>query len=126
MKYVVPAMLTIAGAIHLLPLSGVLGSEQLASLYGLDFTESNLAILMRHRAVLFGLIGAFMLWAIFRPALRSAALAGGIVSVASFLYLASAAGSYNAQIGRVVLADVAVLVCLVVGVIAHIKLRRAP
>jgi uncharacterized BrkB/YihY/UPF0761 family membrane protein len=88
-------MLVVAGVIHLLPLSGVLGSERLASLYGLPFNEPNLAILMRHRAVLFGLIGSFLLYSAFQPALQSIAIVGGIISVVSFLYLAWAVGSYN-------------------------------
>ena len=94
MQYVVSAMLVVAGVIHLLPLSGVLGSERLASLYGLSFDEPNLAILMRHRAVLFGLIGSFLLFSAFQPALQSIAIVGGIISVVSFLYLAWATGSY--------------------------------
>lgn len=117
-------MLGVAGLIHLLPLSGVLGAERLAALYGLSFDEPNLAILMRHRAVLFGLVGSFMLLAAFKPMLQSIALVGGIISVASFLMLAAAAGSYNAQIERVFLVDVVVLVCLVVGAIAHAFMLR--
>lgn len=119
MNYVVGASLLIAGIIHLLPLSGVLGSAQLAALYGMRFDEPNIAILMRHRAVLFGLIGGFMLLAAFRPALRTSALVGGAVSVASFLVLAMTAERYNAQLHRVVLIDAALLVCLLVGAIAH-------
>lgn len=119
-------MLVVAGVIHLLPLSGVLGSERLASLYGLTFNEPNLAILMRHRAVLFGLIGSFMLFAAFKPALQSIAFVGGIISVASFLYLAGAAASYNPHIARVFLVDIVVLICLVVGAIARVyTLRKA-
>ena len=57
MRYLVSATLVLVGLIHLLPLSGVLSADQLASLYGLSFSEPNLAILMRHRAVLFGLLG---------------------------------------------------------------------
>ncbi|MEJ7808694.1 MAG: phosphopantetheine adenylyltransferase [Telluria sp.] len=124
MRYVISAMLGVAGLIHLLPLSGVLGAERLAALYGLSFDEPNLAILMRHRAVLFGLVGSFMLLAAFKPMLQSIALVGGIISVASFLMLAAAAGSYNAQIERVFLVDVVVLVCLVVGAIAHAFMLR--
>lgn len=60
MRYLVSAMLVVVAVIHLLPLSGVLGSERLAALYGLSFNEPNLAILMRHRAVLFGLLGLFL------------------------------------------------------------------
>ena len=122
MKYVVYGALVIAGLIHLLPLSGVLGSAQLASLYGFRFDEPNVSILMRHRAVLFGLIGSFMLWSIFRPSLRSAAFLGGMISVASFILLALTADAYNAQIRRVVLVDAAVLLCLLVGTIAHFSM----
>lgn len=67
MRHVASAMLFIVGVIHLLPLSGVLGAERLGLLYGLQFHEPNLAILMRHRAVLFGLLGAFFIAAAFQP-----------------------------------------------------------
>ena len=55
MRYLVSAMLTVVAVINLLPLSGVLGTDRLHALYGVSFDEPNLAILMRHRAVLFGL-----------------------------------------------------------------------
>jgi hypothetical protein len=119
MRYLVSAMLVIVAIIHLLPLSGVLSSERLASLYGLSFEEPNIAILMRHRAVLFGLLGSFMLFAAFRPSFQVAALFIGFVSVVSFLWLASSTGGYNASIGRVFAADVVALVCLVVGAGAY-------
>ena len=124
MRYVVSVMLVAAGIVHLLPLSGVLGIERLADLYGLRFDEPNLAILMRHRAVLFGLTGSFLVYSAFRPALQALALAGGIISVVSFLWLAAATANYNAQIGRVFLVDVVVLVCLVVGAMAHVYMAR--
>lgn len=119
MKYLVSAMLVIVGVIHLLPLSGVLGSGALTSLYELQFTEPNLQILMRHRAVLFGVLGVFMVFAAFKPAYQTAAFIGGFVSVASFLFLAWSVGGYNEQVGRVFVADVLALVCLVVGCAAH-------
>jgi hypothetical protein len=121
---IVSAMLVIVGVIHLLPLSGVLGAERLAALYGLDFAEPNLAILMRHRAVLFGLLGAFLVAAAFRPAWQPLALAAGLVSVVSFLWLAWSVGGYNALIGRVVLADWLALACLVVGAVAWVRTSR--
>lgn len=110
--------------IHLLPLSGVLGSERLASLYGLQFNEPNLQILMRHRAVLFGLLGAFMVFAAFKPAYQTVAYIGGFVSVVPFLYLAWSVGGYNEQVGRVFVADVVALGCLIVGGAAHAFLQR--
>jgi hypothetical protein len=123
-RYIVSATLLIVGIIHLLPLSGVLGGERLAVLYGLSFDEPNLAILMRHRAVLFGLLGLFLLLAAFRPTLRTLALVAGFASVVSFLWLAWSVGDYNAQIVRVVTADIVALACLIAGAAAHFQLRR--
>ncbi|MES3021321.1 MAG: phosphopantetheine adenylyltransferase [Pseudomonadota bacterium] len=123
MRHVVSAMLIIVGIIHLLPLSGILGSDRLAALYGLSFTDPNLAILMRHRAVLFGLLGVFLIFAAFRPALQTLAFIAGFISVASFLWLAWSVGGYNAQIARVFMADIVALVCLTIGVAAHAYLK---
>jgi hypothetical protein len=119
MRYLVSAMLVIVAIIHLLPLSGVIGSERLASLYGISFAEPNIAILMRHRAVLFGLLGLFLLLAAFAPRFQLAAFVIGFVSVVSFLWLAFSVGGYNAAIGRVVTADIVALVCLIVGAAAY-------
>lgn len=124
MRYLVSAMLVIVAVIHLLPLSGALGSDRLALLYGLDFKEPNLAILMRHRAVLFGMLGVLMLVAAFRPAWQATAIAAGVASVVSFLALAWSAGGYNAQISRVVIADGVALICLVIALAAYIFVQR--
>jgi hypothetical protein len=119
MRHLVSAMLVVVAIIHLLPLPGAIGSKRLTALYGLSFDEPNLAILMRHRAVLFGLLGAFLLTAAFSPELQGIALIGGLVSVLSFLCVASSVGSYNAQVRRVFTADIVALVCLVIGAVAR-------
>lgn len=124
MRHLVSAMLVVVGVIHLLPLSGVLGSERLAALYGLSFDETNLAILMRHRAVLFGLLGLFLCFAAFRPAWQTIAFVAGFVSVVSFLWLARSTGGYNALVARVVVADIVALVCLIIGAGAHMSVRH--
>lgn len=127
LRHLVTACLLIVGVIHLLPLSGVLGAERLAALYGLPqstFDDPNLAILMRHRAVLFGLLGGFLLMAAFRPDWQAIALAMGLVSVLSFLWLAWVEGPHNAQLGRVVTADLVALACLVVGGAARAALHQ--
>ncbi len=123
MRYLVSAMLVVVGIIHLLPLSGVLGSERLAALYGLPFGDPNLSILMRHRAVLFGLLGLFLLLAAVRPAFQTVAFIAGFVSVVSFLWLAWSTGGYNAQVARVFTADLVALVCLIIGAAAHLYAR---
>jgi len=71
--------------------------------------------LMRHRAVLFGLLGVFLGVAAFIPALQGAALVAGVISVVSFLWLAVSVGGYNAAIARVVVADLVALASLALG-----------
>ena len=115
--------LAIAGVIHLVPLSGALGADRLAALYGLTISEPSLVVLMRHRAVLFGLLGAFMLFAAIRPALQSLALVAGFVSVLSFFWIAWSTGSYNDAVARIVAVDVVALVSLVFGTVAHVGKR---
>ncbi len=123
-RHVRTAALLLTAAIHLLPIVGVLGPDRLAALYGLPVAEPNLEILLRHRAVLFGLLGAFLIWAAFRPGLQAAGLAAGGVSVVSFLALAFAVGGYNPQVGRVVTADLVAAAALAAGTVAHAVERR--
>ena len=117
-------MLAVAGIIHLIPVTGVLGAERLAALYGLSFEGPDLEILMRHRAVLFGILGLLMLSAAFRPALQPAALLAGFASVVSFLWLAVSTGGYNESLRRVVVADLVALVCLVVAGALYVHVNR--
>ena len=123
MRHVVSAMLVLVAIIHLMPLSGVLGAERLAALYGLDFGEPNLALLMRHRSVLFGLLGSFLLLAAFRPEWQPLAFVAAFASIASFLFFAWG-GARNPQVQRVVVADVVALVCLLVAVVAYVYEHR--
>lgn len=123
MRHTLTAALLVAALIHLLPLSGVLGAERLATLYGVPVADANLMILMRHRAVLFGLLGVFLGVAAFIPELQATALVAGAISVVSFLWLAVSVGGYNAAIARVVVADLVALVSLVLGAAAWAWLR---
>jgi len=105
----------LVGIIHLLPVVEVLGGERLSALYGLPLEAPDIAILMRHRDVLFGLLGLFFIYAGFYPAYQLLAFIVGFVSVLSFIALALSVGGYNAEIGRVVIADIVALVALVVA-----------
>ena len=123
MRYLLSVMLTVVGIIHLLPLTGVLSVSRLQALYGVTITDPNLEILMRHRAVLFGVLGAFLIYAAFRPGLQLAALIAGAVSVISFVVIAGMIGGYNAGIARVVTADIVAVVWLLIGAFAYWKDR---
>lgn len=100
------AALLLAGVVNALPVIGLLGSERLQALYGMAFDDPSLRILMRHRALLFGLLGGAMIAAAFMPHWRTPAALLGLVSMLGFIVLARLEGGGNAAIQRVVVADV--------------------
>jgi hypothetical protein len=124
MEKIVTGLLILVGIIHLLPVSGVLGAERLTALYGVSLGEPNLEILMRHRAVLFGLLGLFLVYAAFQPSLQTLAIIAGFVSVVSFIAIAWSVGGYNAFVRRVVMADIIAMVALVAAGTIHVVSRN--
>ena len=109
--------LLVAGVINLLPLIGVLGAERLQSLYGMSFDDPSLRILMRHRALLFGLLGGGMVGAAFIPQWRLPMALLGLASMLSFIALAALEGGGNAAIRRVVIVDVVASVLLALALL---------
>jgi hypothetical protein len=125
MKYVSLVALLISGVIHLVPVSGALGATHLSRLYGIDVDDTNLAILLQHRAFLFGILGVFMLAAIPLASIRIAALLVGLFSAASFVLFAFFVGDFNDAIRRIVIADVAISILLVAGLVAELIISKA-
>lgn len=122
MRHLVTAALLLAGIVHLLPVAGILGGPRLAALYGVQVADPNLELLLRHRAVLFALLGLLLCTAAFRPTLRAPALLAGLASIVSFLALAAMGGSLNPQLTRVFAVDVAALVVLGAGALAWLRI----
>ena len=106
MKKFVTIALLIAGIINLYPVVGVISVDQLEKLYGLPFENGDLIILMRHRAVLFGLLGAFIIYSAFRSSVQTIACIAGLVSMISFIALACASGQFGEILNKVIVADV--------------------
>ena len=123
-KHAIAALLLVVAAIKLLPLAGLAGGDVLGKLYGIDVTDPNVELLLRHRAVLFGLLGALIAaGALYRP-WRALAFGGAWASVVSFLVLAVATEPRNEAIGRVVTADFVALAALVAATALALMERR--
>lgn len=106
-------LFVIVGLVNLLPLVGVLSASRIRVLYGVALEDPNLVILMRHRAVLFGIVGGLLVASAFQTLLRPLALAAGLVSMLSFVLIAFLVGGYNAELRRVFLIDLAASALLV-------------
>ncbi|WP_156758343.1 phosphopantetheine adenylyltransferase [Actinokineospora pegani] len=85
------------------------------SAYGVEIGSADLEVLLRHRAVLLALTGAFVIVSAFRPALRRAAITGSAVSMGAFLLLALTTTPVNAQVLRVAQVDAVALLLLAAG-----------
>lgn len=118
-KYSVAASLIVVGVIHLIPITGVAGIDRLNTLYGISIDNPNLSILLRHRAILFGLLGSFSVFAVFKSSLQLVALIAGAISVTSFLVLALLTGGLNEELRRVFVADVIAAAFLILGFAAY-------
>lgn len=119
-------LVLIAAAINLAPVVGAFAPERMAALYGVELESPNLQILMRHRAVLFGLVGGLLVAAAFYAPLRMVGYAVGFASMLSFLVIAWVVDGYTAEIQRVVLIDVVGIAALAGACIVHgVWLRTA-
>jgi hypothetical protein len=127
MSAISTALWGVVALIHLMPVTGVLGGERLQALYGLRVDEPSLSILLRHRAVLFAIVGGVLLAAAVHPPWRGLALVVGLVSVGSFLLLAHLEGGGNAALHRVVRIDALALAALLtVAAIDGLTWLRSP
>lgn len=113
---IISGLLLFVAAIHLLPVIGVLGGERLATLYDIQVEDQNLELLLRHRAILFGLLGVFLGYAAFTPALQPMAFVAALISVVSFIVLAYSVDSVNAAISRVVAAELIATIAVIIAI----------
>jgi hypothetical protein len=119
--WVVRAVLSIVAVVKFLPFVGVLGSNRLELLYGLQIEDPNLLLLLRHRAVLFGLLGAFLLTSALGDPSKwhGPALLASWISVVSFLVLGNDANQLNASVNRVWWIDACMVPLLLIATILH-------
>ena len=125
MQHLSTILILVAGAINLAPAVGAASPERMATLYGLVLDNPNLEILMRHRAVLFGIVGSLLVVSAFHRPLRAVGYASGFASMISFLLIACLVGGYSEQIQRVAIVDVMGIVSLAGAGIAQLFWPRS-
>jgi len=109
--------LLIVGLINFLPVVGLLGSSHLESTYNIQLLSNDLIILMRHRALLFGLLGGFILYSAFFPQFQTASMIMAGISMIGFVVLALMVGSDNPAIAKVLKVDYVGIFLLFIAVI---------
>ena len=122
--YITRGLILVVAFSQIVPLVGVLGVDHLAGLYGLELENPNLEVLMRHRAVLFGILGFTIGYAAFDARYQPLAFAVSMLMLGSFLLLAASAAPLNESLRRLALLDSGVLVCWAFAVGSYVLDRR--
>tara|TARA_R110002110_G_scaffold75009_3_gene198373 strand:+ start:4484 stop:4858 length:375 start_codon:yes stop_codon:yes gene_type:complete len=121
MNIVIAVILLLVGFLNFYPLIGIQGAPRLSALYGLPVEGADITILMRHRALMFGLVGGFIMLSAFVLEWRGPAFAAGFISMLGFVALAWAEGGYNGFVGKVVMADIVGSLLLLVALALHLS-----
>lgn len=112
----ISVLLVLVGLINFVPVVGVLSADKLSQAYAVTLEDDNLVILLRHRALLFGLVGGFLLFAVYAPLYRPAAITMAAISMVGFLVFMFHQGGYNDALYKVMLADIVGIVLLAIAV----------
>lgn len=112
-------ILLITGLIHLLPFSFLFFTEQMQKNYGVDMSDANLQLLLRHRAVFFGLIGFGLIFSAIKKSYYGWASTIGLISMVSFIVLFYEIGGINHQLRSVMLIDVYVSIALFLTAVVY-------
>ncbi len=115
MRVLTTLLFVLVGLVNIAPVVGVLGAAQLEALYGQAIADQELLLLLRHRAVLLGLLGGLLMFAAFRPPLRTVATVAGILSMGSFCWLALPLEVHGQALQRVFWIDVAAMLLLILA-----------
>lgn len=110
--YVVVVLLAV-GALNAYPAVGVVSAARLRSLYGVTVDEPTSLLLLRHRAVLFALLGGFVLVSVFRAGWRLPAMVAALLSMVAFVALAAGQPELGAASRKVLVIDVVLSLALV-------------
>ena len=104
-EWAMAGSLLLAGAIHLIPGAAMFSAERVQSLYAIRLGDPTLILLLRHRALLFGLLGIALLGAAFVPNWRVLASLAALLSMVGFVVFAGT-GPHPAAILRVIQIDI--------------------
>ena len=96
--------------------------EKISKSYGIEIPNVDFELLLRHRAVLFGIVGGLMIYSAILKKYYSISVTVGLISMISFIILYFLMNGINAELEKVMKIDlVAVVILLVVFLLYKLK-----
>ena len=115
METVFRVCLFISGVINFMPSLLAFWSNKISSSYGIDIPNSNDELLLRHRAVMLGIIGGVMIFSAISKKYYSLSVSIGLISMVSFIILYALVGNINPELQKVMKIDIAGILILLIG-----------
>lgn len=117
MELIFRLSLGLSALINLLPALLAFRPQNITKSYGVAVDDGNYELLLRHRAVLFGIVGGLMLYSALTKAYYEIATGAGLVSMVSFVVLYFLTNKpINNPLKRVMQIDLIAILILLVGV----------
>ncbi len=126
MKKLLMTCLVIVGLFTFLPLFGIISAERIESAYGIELLSSDAIILMRHRALLLGMLGAFVIYSAFVPRYQKLALSLVAINMVGFIFLGMSGYPVNNAISNLMLVDIIGLFFIAVALFAKYQISNTP
>ena len=111
--------LFIAGAINLLPFILAFLPQKISKSYGIVVPDVNYELLLRHRAVLFGIVGGLMIYSAITKKIYAISVSIGLISMVSFVILYFLLNGINKELEKVMKADVVAIILLLTGFLLY-------
>ena len=105
----IPILFWVLALVHLVPMIAAIMPNQITKLYGIVPGDKTQIVLLQHRALLFGLVGAACALAAHNEAVRWPALIGAVVSMAAFIVMFLLHDPMGGALRKIVLVDLAAL-----------------
>ena len=118
-------ILFLAGVVNFIPSLLTFFPERISNSYGIVLAGADLELLLRHRAVMFGIIGGLMIYSALKKKYYAMAVSVGLISMVSFLILYFLIGGVNQELGKVMQIDAGATLLLIIGFVLF-KIKQKP
>lgn len=125
MEKVITFCLVVVGLINFVPVIGVISAQRLELAYSITLAGNDIEILLRHRALLFGILGGFILYSAFNSSYQWVAMIMAGVSMVGFAWLVLTAGGYNEALSKVLFMDVVGILFLFAAAVLKCSVKAA-
>ena len=118
----VPGLFWVLALVHMVPMIAAIMPSQITKLYGIVPDDKTQIVLLQHRALLLGLVGAACGLAAHNESIRWPVLIGAVISMTSFIAFCLVHDQMGGALRKIALVD---LVALPVAAILFYLLMRA-